>query len=220
MAQLTRDEIIEAALALFDQGPEALTMRSLADQLGVTAAALYYWFPAKAHLIDAIAEYVAAQIIAAEHRGGSWQDRLRELATGILDAAEHHPATFSFVFRKYATQPPLATMDEAILDILLDAGFDERDAVLAKNAILRFVLGEVDLAHVPTHIDPSTVDVAAYPRAHQVSKASARLTSQDYLDYGLDHLIASLKPTSAVHQRNSRRVAAVRTPTPRKRAAS
>lgn len=106
MAQLTRAEIIDAAVELLDQGVEALTMRSLADRLGVTAAALYYWFPAKAQLLDAIAEHVAAQIVATKERGASWEDRLRSLAMAVLDAAEHHPATFNWVFRNYAMQPP------------------------------------------------------------------------------------------------------------------
>src|ERR1700755_469006 len=105
MATLRRGEILDAAVELLDRGPAALTMRALADRLGVTAAALYYWFPAKLHLLDAIAEHVAARIVSAEQRGASWEDRLRALATGIVESAQHHPATFNWVFLNYAMQP-------------------------------------------------------------------------------------------------------------------
>jgi len=201
VAQLTRKEILGAAVELLDQGPEALTMRSLADRLGVTGAALYYWFPAKAVLLDAIAEHVAALIVATEHRGGPWEERIRSLALGVRDAAEQHPRTFNWVFTNYAMQPPLARIDEAMLDVLLSAGFDPRDAVLAKGAILRLVVGDLGLAPMPSDIDPTTVDAESYPRAHQVAAESAQLARRDFLEYGLDRVIAGLAPLRRRRQR-------------------
>ncbi|MGO8862934.1 MAG: TetR/AcrR family transcriptional regulator [Acidimicrobiales bacterium] len=201
MALLTRDEILGAAVEVLDQGPEALTMRSLADRLGVTGAALYYWFPAKAVLLDAIAEYVAALIVATEHRGEPWEERIRSLALGIKEAAEQHPRTFNWVFTNYAMQPPLARIDEAMLDVLLSAGFDPRDAVLAKGAILRLVVGDLGLAPMPTHIDPILVDEEAYPRAHEVAAESAHVAQREFLEYGLDRFIAGLNPLRRPRQR-------------------
>ena len=58
MAQLSREEILDVAVDLLDHGAQALTMRSLADRLGVSTAAFYYWFPSKAQLLEAIAEHV------------------------------------------------------------------------------------------------------------------------------------------------------------------
>jgi AcrR family transcriptional regulator len=185
-------------------------MRSLADRLGVTPAALYYWFPSKAYLLAAIAEHVAAQIVATEERGGRWEDRLRSLARGIVDAAQHHPATFSWVIQNYATQPPLTRLHEAMLDVLLDAGFDAREAVLARSTVLRFVVGHLGLSAVPGHIDPTTVDVDSYPRIHEVAAQSARLTPSDILEYGLDHVIAGLVPPRSGRHRPASRPSGTR----------
>src|SRR4029453_3037542 len=52
---LTREEIIKEALALLEQeGPGALSMRRLADRLGVTPNALYTHVRGKADLIDGL----------------------------------------------------------------------------------------------------------------------------------------------------------------------
>lgn len=79
-----------------------------------------------------------------------------------------------------------------MLDVLMDAGFAAREAVLAKSTILRLVVGHLGLAVLPNHIDPSSVDLESYPRAHQVAGASVLLSPGDFLKYGLDHVIASL----------------------------
>jgi AcrR family transcriptional regulator len=205
MAQLTRDEILDAAVELLDRGPTALTMRSLADRLGVTGAALYYWFPAKAHLMDAIAEHVAARIIATESRAAPWKDRLRAMALSISDAAQVHPVTFNWVFMNYASQPPLAQIDEAMLDVLLGAGFTPQEALLAKGAVMRLVVGDLGLARMPAHIDPADVDPDAYPRVQEVAADSAALGLRDYLEYGLDRVIDGI---DASRRRRSRTRAA------------
>lgn len=194
MVTLKRDAILEAAAEVLDRGPEALTMRALADRLGVSAAALYHWFPAKAQLLDAIAEHVAARIVATGQHGASWEDRLRSLAIGLVEASQQHPETFRWVVFNYASRPALAKVDEAMLDVLIDAGFGAREAVLAKGTVLRFVIGHLGLATLPTTIDLATVDPATYPRVYQVAGEAAELSPTDLLAYGLDHVIASLAP--------------------------
>jgi AcrR family transcriptional regulator len=51
----TRERILDAALALFaDKGYEAISMREIAEQLGITKAALYYHFDSKADIVRAM----------------------------------------------------------------------------------------------------------------------------------------------------------------------
>ena len=60
---LTREEIIKEALALLEQqGPGALSMRRLADRLGVAPNALYYRVRGKADLIDGLIDQVYADL--------------------------------------------------------------------------------------------------------------------------------------------------------------
>ena len=51
----TRDRIFQAARALFDRhGADGLSMRRLADKVGITPMAIYKHFPDKAALMDAL----------------------------------------------------------------------------------------------------------------------------------------------------------------------
>ena len=51
----TRERILEVALGLFErQGYAGTSLRDISDQLGVTKAALYYHFPSKEALLDAV----------------------------------------------------------------------------------------------------------------------------------------------------------------------
>ena len=193
MPQLTRDEILDAAVELVDAGPGALTMRSLGERLGVTGAALYYWFPAKDDLLDAVAGHLAARIVAESDPASPWAVRFRSIATGITRSAAEHPRAFSWVFTTYAKRPPLAQIDEALLEVLMSDGFEPREAMLAKGLFWRLIVGHLGLAFLPAYVDPRTVDAEKHPRLHQVADASKDLTPADYLDFGLDHIIQSLR---------------------------
>jgi len=53
----TRERILDAALTLFaDQGYDATSMREIAEQLGMTKAALYYHFDSKADIVRTMLE--------------------------------------------------------------------------------------------------------------------------------------------------------------------
>ena len=62
---LTRDRVLEKAMALADEdGIDSLTMRRLADQLGVEAMSIYHHVPNKNAILDDLAELVFQQIEA------------------------------------------------------------------------------------------------------------------------------------------------------------
>jgi AcrR family transcriptional regulator len=61
----TRERLLEIALDLFTRhGYEATSLQQLADQLGVSKAALYYYFPAKRDILRALIEPMTADLEA------------------------------------------------------------------------------------------------------------------------------------------------------------
>jgi AcrR family transcriptional regulator len=63
---LTRDRVLAAAMDLADEdGIDALTMRRLADQLGVEAMSIYHHLPNKGAILDGLAEQVFLEIETA-----------------------------------------------------------------------------------------------------------------------------------------------------------
>src|SRR6516162_9598873 len=78
--RLTRDAVVDRALELADsQGLDALTIRKLATELGVTPMALYWHFRSKDELLGGLVERVWSQIDADIDPAAAWPDQLRHL---------------------------------------------------------------------------------------------------------------------------------------------
>ena len=81
-AALDRGEVVRVALQLLDElGLDGLTMRRLAQRLGVTAASLYWHVRDKDELLSLLAETITAEVPVADP-GRPWRDELWRLALG------------------------------------------------------------------------------------------------------------------------------------------
>src|SRR5436305_14192158 len=91
-ARLTREQVAAAALELLDRdGLEALSMRRLADQLGVGTMTLYGYFRSKDALLDAVID--AADADREPHVfEGPRQAQIRALIRPSPPALCRHPA--------------------------------------------------------------------------------------------------------------------------------
>lgn len=90
--RLTRERIVGAALELIDHdGIGALTMRRVADELGVQASSLYNHVRSKDELLDAVAETVIQDVDTSgfEHLG--WREALQCWAWSYYEALVAHP---------------------------------------------------------------------------------------------------------------------------------
>jgi AcrR family transcriptional regulator len=149
-------------------GVDGLTMRRLAEQLGVTAASLYRHVRAKDELLVLLADAISGQVPLATE-GVPWQQALRDLAFNhrrVLLA--HRDAA-----RLLASTPPAGPQRlrhvEAMLRVLLAAGFRERDAAWAlyhfNNLVTEFVADEVRLAAAAEAAGASRSELMARARA-------------------------------------------------------
>jgi AcrR family transcriptional regulator len=122
--RLTRDAIVESALALADvEGLEAVTIRRLAQENGVTPMAMYWHFNDKDALLDGLADHLIAGVKLPEHGTGTWHEQLKEILQAFLDAIRPHPALSGLLLRRMlVTEPGLALADR-VLGLLREAGF-------------------------------------------------------------------------------------------------
>jgi TetR/AcrR family tetracycline transcriptional repressor len=147
---LDQAQVVRAAMALLDEaGLDELTMRRLADRLGVKAAALYRHVRNKDELLALLGDEISGEIPLPTSTG-SWQDRLTEMAwnarRGLL---AHRDAA-----RVLAATPPAGPQRlrhiEAVLRILRESGLDDRDAARAgyhlNNFITEFAADEARFA--------------------------------------------------------------------------
>jgi TetR/AcrR family transcriptional regulator, tetracycline repressor protein len=97
-ARIDRRQIAEAALALLDeQGVSGLTMRALAQRLGVQAPSLYNHVAGKAELQQLVTDTVWSSVLASIREGDGWRALLEQLATGIRAELRRHPGAAQVV---------------------------------------------------------------------------------------------------------------------------
>ena len=81
--QLSREQIVSAALA---SNLETLTVRELANRLGVTHGALYRWISSRGELMDMVSDVLVERILPKdEPRADQWRSWLRRLAWSMHD---------------------------------------------------------------------------------------------------------------------------------------
>jgi TetR/AcrR family transcriptional regulator, tetracycline repressor protein len=136
-ARLTKGAVVDQALRLADSvGLEALTIRKLATELGVTPMALYWHFRSKEELLTGLVERVWGEIDLKVDRSAPWPDQLRTLFEALLAVLRAHPVAAKLLpeFDKQSEAALRAT--ELTLEILRDAGFDpEHAAEIARYAL-------------------------------------------------------------------------------------
>ncbi|GAA0654658.1 hypothetical protein GCM10010193_01050 [Kitasatospora atroaurantiaca] len=131
-----------------ESGADGLTMRALADRLGVKAASLYNHVTGKDELLDALAELVNAEIdlspLAPDdggEEGRDWRERLAEYARGYRAAFIRHPNTIALLARRRVEAERQLLGYDALLAALGRAGLAPADAAEAAAALDYLVLG-------------------------------------------------------------------------------
>src|SRR5437879_11279 len=104
-ARLTRDEVARAALEIVDrEGLDGLSMRRIADALGVGTMTLYGYFRSKQELLDAVID-AAVDTVPEVDRSGTWRDQLGELIRNARRTLLRHPALVQIRFRAPVLRP-------------------------------------------------------------------------------------------------------------------
>ncbi|MBO0819523.1 MAG: TetR family transcriptional regulator [Nocardiopsaceae bacterium] len=122
--KLTKDTVVDRALALADAtGLDALTIRKLAQELGVTPMALYWHFRGKNELLDGLAARVWSEIDTDVDRSVPWPDQLRAMLESLVRVLRAHPAAAQLLMSHAKQSEPALHATEAALEVLRDAGF-------------------------------------------------------------------------------------------------
>lgn len=143
MAQLDRDRIAAAALALVDEkGLEGFTIRAVARQLDVTPMALYHHVRDKAELAVLVVDAAArSQPLAPET--GDWREDLWVVAKWMRDSSLAHPA-LAQIHRLYrAWTPSMLVLTERWFAVWKQSDLPADDALLAAHASARAIIGLV-----------------------------------------------------------------------------
>ncbi|WP_375451649.1 TetR/AcrR family transcriptional regulator C-terminal domain-containing protein [uncultured Devosia sp.] len=139
---LERTRIVAVALDLLDRtGLDGLTMRKLADALGIQAPSLYWHFQGKPALLDDMADALLNDVALANGPAEDFRvvlhqsaDELRRAFLSRRDGARVFAGTF-------VIRHNMMRLADTVIGALVSAGFDSATAVRANGSLLHYVLG-------------------------------------------------------------------------------
>jgi AcrR family transcriptional regulator len=114
-APLSRDRVLRAAVALADDaGIDSVSMRRLAQELGVVPMALYKHVANKNELLDGMVDVIVGEIDPPAH-GADWKDAIRQrILSARRSLLRHRWASQVVETRPHATPVVLDYMDSLI----------------------------------------------------------------------------------------------------------
>ena len=138
---LSRERVLAAAIELADEeGIGALTMRRLAQELGVEAMTLYYHVANKRALLTQMVDLVESEIDLPSP-GGDWKAELRRTAMSAYDALTRHPWAAPLVLTQSGDSMTRLRYMDGILGTLRLAGFSADLTDHAYHALESHIMG-------------------------------------------------------------------------------
>jgi AcrR family transcriptional regulator len=184
---LTRDDIIEAARRIVALvGVDGLTMRRLADDLGVTPMAAYHYFTSKEQLLDAVGALVVREARDADRGAAllSWDERIRSNAHTTFHALTAYPGLATFLLDRPISRDLRATPGISVEEFE-QAGFSRDEAQLAHATFHTYVFG---LVSMETRFRP-----LKRGRKPDSDAILINVGVDEFIDYGIDVLIAGIR---------------------------
>jgi TetR/AcrR family tetracycline transcriptional repressor len=140
---LTQEQVVQRAVDLMaEAGLEALTLRRLATELGVSAPTLYWHVRNKRELLDLMAEALVARAgrTTSPAPGQPWWEWLAERARRQFQALISHRDAALVVAGNRPTEATLPDIEE-MLGSLVAVGFPAPDALRVVLSIANYVIG-------------------------------------------------------------------------------
>ena len=204
---LSRQRVIEAAVAVADErGVTAVSMRKVAERLGVEAMSLYHHVANKDAILDGIVDAVFDEIELPEP-GLDWRTAMRRRATSARDALSRHSWALGLIESRRNTGPATLRHHDAVIGSLRAAGFSIADAVHAVSVIDSYVYGfalqEQQLPfETPEQLENAASELVrrmppdAYPHLRQVAvehTVGSGYTYADEFAFGLELILGGLE---------------------------
>src|SRR6478735_8847034 len=196
MPALTRERILQTAVRLADRdGPDAVTLRKIAGELGVHVTSLYNHVPTREAVTDGIVEMLLDEA-KVPTTPVAWDDWIRQYVDGVTGIAATHPGAFHALQQRPFQGARAAASFEVAMAAFTDAGFDTNDGFAAIKAASYLALmigmersmvarGEI----LETHLEELPPE--SFPLVRSIAKEVA---DYEYVwSFAVDTLIAGLR---------------------------
>ncbi len=199
--------MLEAAIRVADRGgAEAITMRRVAQELGVEAMSLYHHVPNKDAILDGVVDAVFAAIELPRPGDGDWRAAIRARAGSARAVLSRHSWALGLIDSRRRPGPATLRHHDAVLGVLREAGFSLPMAAhavsLVDSYVGGFVLQEANLPlSTPAEVEDVAGDILEHlpdglPYLREMITGHALRPGYDYAEefgYGLDLILDALE---------------------------
>ncbi|BCY12223.1 TetR/AcrR family transcriptional regulator [Actinoplanes sp. L3-i22] len=155
-----RPEILDATLEIVtERGLDALSMRSVAQRLGLTPMALYGYFRSKEELLDALLGRLLEEVTPPPE-GSDWRAAMLHLSYEMRAVARRHPTVLPLVLTRPGVSPGTLRLIDQVYRALLSAGVPRAEIPRLERTLSTFVIGHV-LSEVSGRFSVGSLDPAA-----------------------------------------------------------
>ena len=190
-ATIRRHDVIEAAVQLAKRvGLDRFTMGQLADELGVAPMTAYHHIANRTELVQLVVEELLNRVEIPGPDDGPWDVQLKMLEGNVRRELGSIPGIRSALSSDESTAA--RRLAEAVLEILRDAGFDERTALLAYGAMFTYMVGQLDLDVLGVENGDGN-DPTQFAELIDRRAGGRRPTPDEFFDFGFDVLLAGLR---------------------------
>lgn len=138
---IDREAILDAALVVADrEGLDGVTMRAIAERLGVTTMALYRHVPSKAELLDGVVERLLLELPTPGSEQ-PWDEQLRLMAADLRTLAKRHSGAFPLLLQRPASTFSARQVRDRVRGVLLAAGVPGNLAANVERLLSTTILG-------------------------------------------------------------------------------
>jgi AcrR family transcriptional regulator len=203
---LTRNRILQAALALGDAGGiESLTMRKLSQVLGFGVMSLYNHVAGKDDVLDGMLDRVLAECEPPSPTQ-AWDNAIRASAISVHDALRRHTWSTTLLMAPEHTRPAQFQYMELLLQRLHEAGFSADTTFHAYHVLDGYIFGFSlwETSHAYTAAEASdliaqfeqTITADEYPHLRRHGEqhfSEGPHRERRAFEFGLDLILASLE---------------------------
>jgi AcrR family transcriptional regulator len=216
--RLSQERIFRTAVELADRGGlESLSMRKLADELGVGAMSLYYYVPNKNELIRGMVDVVFTEI-ELPPTDVDWKTAMRRRAHSTRAALNRHRWAVGLMESSEMPGPASIRLHDAVLGCLREAGFPIEMTIQAYSVIDAYMYGfalqekttpfetaeeaaavaQGQVQELETRVDAGQIAELAeeYPYLAEVVAGHVAKVGYDFgeaFEYGLDLILDALE---------------------------
>lgn len=205
-APLNRERVLRGAVAVADAGGiGSLTIRSLAEELGVRPMSVYHYVANKDEILDGIVDIVFSEIDLPSP-DGDWRTEIRRRASSARRALKSHPWAIGLLESRTSPGPATLHHHDAVIGTLRAAGFSIEMTAHAYALLDSYTYGfALQEAALPLKGSETVADVAdqvmaqfspeEYPHLVEMATEYVLLPGYDFgneFEFGLDVILEGL----------------------------